>query len=1060
MAIYHFSGTVISRSKGKSAIASAAYRSGEKLYDERQKKIFDYGRKQDIAYKEILLPDGAPGWMADREKLWNAVERAENRKDSQLAREVHFSLPRELTKEQNIELAREFVKNEFISQGMVADLCIHDGKTKDGEEQPHAHVMLAMREVTEDGFGLKNRSWNAKENYMLWREAWAEHANKYLALNGIDQRLDHRSYAEQGIELVPQNKIGPKNLLDHEQRVAEHRLIAKENGDKILEDPNIALKAITHHQSTFTYQDLARFVNRHTIDAEQFQLVYEKVKASEHIVALVDEQGRERFTTKEMVALESKMLADVAELKGKANISLDMLPGSGVLANITPKSDDLDLAGRAVTTHLSFQQQDALNHIIGNGDIKCLVGYAGTGKSRLLGRAKEIWEKEGYRVQGATIAGIAAENLEAASGIESRTLASRCYYWDRGSEHLTPKDVLVIDEAGMLGSRQLGRVLEEVRGSGAKAVLIGDPQQLQAIEAGAAFRAISEQTGFLELTEVRRQQEPWQQEATKEFALRHIQEAIDLYEQHDCVHVFATKDIAKASLVDKWNDERIEHPDKSQIMLSYTRRDAQELNEMARGLRKENSELGEEQELKTESGNKSFAINDRIYFLRNDRSLGVKNGTLGTIESIDIDRENKGRGQIIVKLDRDDLNGNSQVVTFNLEQYNHITHGYAATIHKAQGVTVDQSYVLASKHLDSHAIYVGMSRHRESAELFWSREEFADKKELERVLGRDRSKDITLDYYHNPREADEPEAMSGNVQELGTKKSVAELVKEVAFLGRSYYDDQSAESRVEQYVREIHEIAKQAEQDPEEQKFRQEVKEYLEEHGYAEEEKGEEQIYQKLEIIHENEPKNAITPEELEELKMFQEKFEREHPDLAAEVQEEVATSIALQEFREEYIAERRIIEDRAYEEFREEINGSKQLTDAINKNTIELDDLKVFERRFEREHPEDAAREREEIGMHEMSPEERQAEELVEGYYEAEERYHDLQENDGSRFSMSEAKDQMERYTHEICRSSYAMDYLHENDRELFDEMNAFKEQEKTLELQREMQRGFEMEL
>src|SRR3989304_6322722 len=185
MAIYHFSGTVISRSSGKSAVASAAYRAGEKLCDERQDKIFDYSRKQDVMFKEILLPEGAPEWMKDREKLWNAVEKAENRKDAQLSREIHFSLPRELSGEQNIELAKEFVKNEFVSRGMVADLCIHDGKTKDGEEQPHAHVMLTLRKVTEDGFGLKERSWNAKENYMVWREAWAEHANKYLALNGI-----------------------------------------------------------------------------------------------------------------------------------------------------------------------------------------------------------------------------------------------------------------------------------------------------------------------------------------------------------------------------------------------------------------------------------------------------------------------------------------------------------------------------------------------------------------------------------------------------------------------------------------------------------------------------------------------------------------------------------------------------------------------------------------------------------------------------------------------------------------------------------------------------------
>jgi Ti-type conjugative transfer relaxase TraA len=761
MAIYHFSGTVVSRGSGKSAIASAAYRAGEKLYDERQDRISDYSRKQDVVYKEIMLPEGAPDWMADREKLWNAVERQENRKDSQLAREFNFALPKELSSAQNIQLAKEFVQKEFVAKGMVADLCIHDGKTKDGEEQPHAHVMLSMRRVTEKGFAeKKDRSWNDRNHMPKWREAWADYANKCLEKNGIDQKIDHRTLEEQGIDLEAQKKIGPESMRMQrirELRVEEHQRIAKENGDKILEDPNIALKAVTYHHSTFSHKDLAKFINRHTIDADQFQMVYEKVKASEQIVSLGKggierrgmesgiernisednrgiERGIERFTTKEMLFLESKMLDDAMVLKETAHIA--PRSAGSVESKLIDKSNDA----------LGPQQKDALEHIVGAGDIKCLVGYAGTGKSHLLAQAREIWEKDGYIVHGATLSGIAAEGLEAASGIESRTLASRCYYWNKGEEKLAKKDVLVIDEAGMLGSRQVARVLEEVREAGAKAVLLGDPQQLQSIEAGAAFRAISEQVGFLELTEIRRQREPWQQEATKEFALQNTKKALDLYEKNDHVHLFETQAIARKSLVEMWNEDRATNPYKTQIMLAYTRRDAQELNNMARSIREENYEfVGDNQKLQTSGGEKTFAIGERIYFLQNDRFLGVKNGTLGTIEGIE------GK-QITVSLDREGNKDSSKGsydakrVTFDLDQYNHITHGYAATIHKAQGVTVDKSYVLASKHLDSHATYVGMSRHRESADLFCSKEEFANRRDFEKALGRDRSKDVTLDY--------------------------------------------------------------------------------------------------------------------------------------------------------------------------------------------------------------------------------------------------------------------------------------------------------------------------
>jgi Ti-type conjugative transfer relaxase TraA len=717
------------------------------LYDELRERTVDYGRKQDVLYKEILLPDGAPVWMKDREKLWNAVERAEKRKDAQLAREFNFALPRELGKEQGIELAREFVKNEFVDRGMVADLFIHDGKTKDGEEQPHAHVMLSLRRIEGDGFGLKERSWNAKESLLLWREAWAEYTNRYLALNGIEQRIDHRSLAEQGIELEPQKKIGPEISRVYEARINEHARIARENGEKILEDPTIALRALTYHQSTFTHHDLGRFINRHTLDAEQFRLVYEKVKGCEQVVNLgKDDVGTDRLTTKEMLAIEEGMLKDVRLLEER---------GYGYGAEIWQggKKDDreAEIGGKdgvagSGAMELTQQQREGLEHIMGIGDIKCLVGYAGTGKSCLLSQAREMWERGGYEVHGVTLAGIAAENLEFSSGIESRTLASRGYYWDQGEERLCKHDVLVVDEAGMLGSRQLGRILEEVVEGGAKVVLLGDPQQLQSIEAGGAFRAVIEQTGFLELTEVKRQREEWQQEATKEFALRYVEEALGLYEQHDCVHCYGTQAEAKKALVERWNDTRLGEPTKSQIILAYTRRDVQELNELARDYRKRGDELLAEERILTSNGYKDFAIDDRIYFLQNNRELGVKNGTLGTIEAIELSSDGLFVTEVMVRLDGNSREEQSKSVTFNPNRYNHITHGYVATIHKAQGVTVDRSYVLASEHLDSHATYVGMSRHRERVDLYWSQEEFSNRQELIQALDRDRSKDITLDY--------------------------------------------------------------------------------------------------------------------------------------------------------------------------------------------------------------------------------------------------------------------------------------------------------------------------
>lgn len=727
MAIYHLSAKVITRAKGQSVIACAAYRAGEKLNDERHGEIYDYTKKQDIAHSEILLPDNAPQWMRDRGKLWNAVEQSEKRKDSQLAREVQVALPRELTLSQNIELTREFVTNQFVSQGMVADFNIHVDKASDGDLQPHAHILLTMREIKAEGFGQKVREWNDKSNLQQWREQWAEYTNKHLALNGHDIVVDHRSLAEQGIDLEPQKKIGATTAFGRMAGYQDHIERATRNGEHLLEHPEIVLDVLTRQQSTFTHQDIARIVSRYTGDAEQFQSVYEKVKALPELVSLgVDDKNRQRYSTQGMVQLESEMVQNATGLESKQGHSID----------------DVSINAVASKHGLSAEQGGVLEHLVTGGDLRNVVGYAGTGKSRMLGAAKEIWEQSGYRVLGASLSGIAAENLEASSGISSRTLASRTYYWDRGQELLSSKDILVIDEAGMLGSRQMGGMLEEARKHGAKVVLIGDPEQLQAIDAGAAFRTITDKTSYLELTEIWRQQVGWQKEATIQLATKHTGDALAQYAKHDSIHEFDTQIQAKAALVDAWNDARIVNPDESQIMLAYTREAAKDLNQMARSLRQSLDELGEDHTIGTEKGQRQFALSDRIYFLKNDRELGVKNGTLGTILNI----ENCVTGKFMsVQLDKDD-NGQPIIVSFPLCRYNQLDHGYAATIHKAQGVTVDRSYVLTSKYLDRHATYVAMTRHKEGAEIFWSKEEFPKYDKMVDCLSRERAKDSTLDY--------------------------------------------------------------------------------------------------------------------------------------------------------------------------------------------------------------------------------------------------------------------------------------------------------------------------
>lgn len=208
MADYHLSASVIKRSAGRSATAAAAYRAGEKIKDNRTGLEHDYTRRSGVIHTQIFAPDDAPSWAVDRAKLWNAVEKSETRKDSQLAREIVLGLPHELTQAQRFELTQKFVKEQFVSMGMIADVAFH-APDKDGDQRNyHAHIMLTMRTVSADGFGEKARDWNSRPLLKQWREQWAEYANTALAEAGFDERIDHRSLEDQGIELEPTQHLG------------------------------------------------------------------------------------------------------------------------------------------------------------------------------------------------------------------------------------------------------------------------------------------------------------------------------------------------------------------------------------------------------------------------------------------------------------------------------------------------------------------------------------------------------------------------------------------------------------------------------------------------------------------------------------------------------------------------------------------------------------------------------------------------------------------------------------------------------------------------------------
>ncbi|WP_247998059.1 Ti-type conjugative transfer relaxase TraA [Brucella tritici] len=744
MAIYHLSMKPVSRASGRSAVASIAYRAGEKLTNERDGITHDYTAKQGVEHAEIVLPEGVTAdWARDRSNLWNAAEFAEKRKDARVAREFEIALPHELSTEQRLEATRAFAQELANRYGAAVDFAIHAPHDASDVRNHHAHVMMTTRQVTESGLG--DKTYIERENKWLLsndlpttdmqlrdlRQRWEGIANERLAMAGHDIRIDHRSHMERGLEIAPTEHMGVHATQMDRRGLAVSRTrldeeAAQRNAELIRAKPEQVLTLITGEKSVFDRRDVARALHRYINDDPQaFQNAFAQVMASPALVELqaerVDPATGEielaRYSTREMVAIESGMIESAQRMHEAHGHGVDR---RHVERAIERQDAAIQRSAGDASARLSDEQRNAIAHITGPEQIAAVVGYAGAGKSTMLAAAREAWEAEGYTVHGAALSGKAAEGLEESSGIQSRTLASWSRGWDNDRGQLNRGDVFVIDEAGMVGSRQLARFVTEAEARGAKIVLVGDHEQLQAIGAGAPFRAIAEQIGHAELSEIRRQRVDWQREASVDFATHRTDLGLRAYNEHGNISFAETGEDARGEIVRDYLADRDERPDGTRVAMAHRRADVRAINEGVRSELQERGELAQGEDagaltFQTNDGKREFATGDRIVFLENNRDLGVKNGMLGTVEHVE-------EGRIVAQLDG--RGGDS--VSIPMSDYQAVDHGYATTIHKNQGATVDRAYVMASKTMDRHLTYVAMTRHRDGVQLYAAQDEFTN----------------------------------------------------------------------------------------------------------------------------------------------------------------------------------------------------------------------------------------------------------------------------------------------------------------------------------------------
>jgi len=461
------------------------------------------------------------------------------------------------------------------------------------------------------------------------------------------------------------------------------------------------LRELTERQSTFKPQDLMQKVainEAGNLDAAGVQQKAAELMESREIVQLKNQKtGEIRLTTHEMLQLEKSMVERAETMHNTTTHAV--------------KADSIESAVKSRT--LSEEQENALRHMTSNNQISALVGIAGAGKSYTLGAAREAWESSDYKVIGAALSGKAAQGLQESSDIKSDTIHATLKNLESGELKLDEKTVLVIDEAGMVGSRQTAKLIEHAQDSGAKLVLVGDHKQLQPIDAGGAFKAIQSKIGSAEMVENRRQKEQWAATAADNIRSGSALKALNEYQQRGNLHIESDTQEASQNLVNKWNQNINNISDmKENLILASTKKEVKALNELARESMQERNMLGASTHIQTEGGKLEISEGDRVLFNRNNKYLGVKNGTLGHVERI-------SSTQILIKTD------DNKMINLYGSDYEHVSHGYAVTTHKSQGVTVDNTFILNSGAMASSELsYVQMSRHKNEAHLFIDRQNF------------------------------------------------------------------------------------------------------------------------------------------------------------------------------------------------------------------------------------------------------------------------------------------------------------------------------------------------
>ena len=769
MATFYLNAAIISAGRGGSAVRAAAYRHAVRMVSHTFTETTSFTHKaQAMVHAEIALPEDAPEWaenafghaaFADAlrlvradvqaqgsdmseaamqraamarvsEQLWNAVEHGEIRLNkfptrAQYARSLIVALPRELDQAAQIALMQGYVRASFSDRGMVADWVIHD--KSDGN--PHAHIMLTTRDLGAADWGRKRRDWNARDVLSGLRADWAQHANLALERGGFNERIDHRSNLARGIYLAP-DSYNP-HVASHARRQGEiareaNRCsdVADDNALYLQQHPEHILVVVQAQRAVFTRGDIiAAFEDRLMLTETELAGLVGEAMGSGAAVRLVQNSpdGQAQYVTtaraSEVQRLET--LARAMAIAGPVAGSGPAAPGIGLLAG----------------SGLTPDQRVAAQAMLSPASLTLVKGYAGTGKTFTLGEVARVWQARGYEVLGGAASGKATQELGGIKGMRTASLAAWDARWSRGEAPERDRFVFIMDEAGMVGAGQWARIAGVVSAMGGKLIAVGDPEQLQPVSDlpgwAAVERGVSQATAgapVAALSSVRRQRSMADRMATEALARggAEIAPAIRHYIDKGALRLDSgvLNDPVSALAAAYYKTGPGKAPGGAgcaRIALAYTNREVWALNDAIRAQALARGEIDQAgirdygtitRIDRTTPTHERIAVplalgpGDRVMLTRPHRGLDLPRSAFGTV--------------VATRADGIDLlvDGRSRAVTLDLATFRDLDYGYAATIHKSQGVTVDHTLVLGHGRMNRHAIYVALTRHRDSVTVF------------------------------------------------------------------------------------------------------------------------------------------------------------------------------------------------------------------------------------------------------------------------------------------------------------------------------------------------------